>query len=255
MSKQNLKKEIQSLQRTIKRAPRIWKFRGRLIVRDEDWKYGDWSKLPDQYDPLLLMGADPPKDWVRSYLALMDGIRDPNYGWARCLHCAINEAQDRKKEIERGEKYWRENGGEEARRKFYETCGEPKTSEFQRQDSMQEVEWRLYNEAAGAENRTCQTINYYQCPYPDERDALIEDGRSAYILWLHIQWYDRHWNPSTSWTPLRSDGKGYHIGEPAIIDVKSFEDIMKALDDGRIMKIIIEHKRYMKETGAKIWSL
>ena len=30
---------------------------------------------------------------------------------------------------------------------------------------------------------------------------------------------------------------------------------MRAIDDGRLDKIIDEHMRYMKETNRKIWSL
>jgi hypothetical protein len=41
---------------------------------------------------------------------------------------------------------------------------------------------------------------------------------------------------------------------PPIIDVTDYNDIDKAIDDGRLKKIIEEHKRYMKETGAEIWN-
>lgn len=256
MSKQNLKKEIQKLQRTVEKAPRVWRFRGRRVVRGDDWNYGDWSKLPDAYHPLGMWSSSIPKDWFRDYVALLEKIEDPAFGTSRCYHCAIYQAQDLKKEIERGQKYWQENGGgEEAKKKFYEECGEPRASEFRRQDAMREAQWRLYNEAAGAENRTCSVINYFQCPYRDERQTLTEDGYSAHTLWKHIYWYDHHWNLDTSVTPRSSELKWYHFGEPPIIDVKSFEDIIKALEDGRLEKIILEHKRYMKETGAQIWGL
>jgi DNA-binding LytR/AlgR family response regulator len=41
--------------------------------------------------------------------------------------------------------------------------------------------------------------------------------------------------------------KRYHFGEPNITDVTSYDDIFKALNDGRLEKIIEEHKKYMKE--------
>jgi hypothetical protein len=34
-----------------------------------------------------------------------------------------------------------------------------------------------------------------------------------------------------------------------MIDVTSYEDICKAVDDGRLDKIVAEHNRYMKESG------
>ena len=40
-----------------------------------------------------------------------------------------------------------------------------------------------------------------------------------------------------------------------IIDVTNYDDIMRAIDDGRLDKLIDEHTRYMKETGRKIWAL
>jgi hypothetical protein len=47
--------------------------------------------------------------------------------------------------------------------------------------------------------------------------------------------------------------KWYHYGEPQIIDVTSFDDIDKALDDGRFRRIVEEHEKYTKETEATGW--
>jgi hypothetical protein len=41
--------------------------------------------------------------------------------------------------------------------------------------------------------------------------------------------------------------KWYHYGEASIIDVTSFDDIVKAIEDGRFDRIVEEHERYMKE--------
>jgi hypothetical protein len=49
--------------------------------------------------------------------------------------------------------------------------------------------------------------------------------------------------------------KWYHYGEPSIIDVTSYDDALKAREDGRLERIIQEHERYMKETGREIWAL
>jgi hypothetical protein len=49
--------------------------------------------------------------------------------------------------------------------------------------------------------------------------------------------------------------KWYHYNETPIIDVTSYDDILKAIDDGRLNRIIDEHKRYMKETHCEIGNL
>jgi hypothetical protein len=71
----------------------------------------------------------------------------------------------------------------------------------------------------------------------------------------HLQWYDRHWNRHSTFTPSSDEVKWYHWGEPSIIDLTSYQDILKALKDGRLDKIIDEHKKYMKETGCSAWAL
>jgi len=255
MSKQSLKKEIQKLQRTVEKAPRDWKFRRLRVIPADDWKYGDWSKFPDRYHLLAVMCNGTPKDWLTDYFALLEKIKDPEFGRHRCYRCAINQAQEGKKEIDRRRTSWQEQGGEEAKQQFYEKCSEPLASEFQRHDAMRDAEWRFFNEAAGAENRTCDAVNYFKCPYGDEWRTLIKDGYTAHEVLEHIEWYDRHCNGSTSWSPTPSERKWYHFGEPAIIDVQSLEDMLKAMEDGRLQKIIQEHERYMKETGAEIWNL
>lgn len=250
-----IKRETEKLKKTLDSMPRTWKFRGRRIVPAENWKYGDWSKFPDRYHLLAVMGNDVPADWRADYFALLRKIKDPEYAKDRCYHCAVNQAQHCRKELDRHQKYWAENGGEEAKQRFYEQCGEPKKSQFRREDAMLETEWRLYNELAGANNRTCKIINYFHCPYGDEWRDLIEDGYLAYKLWQHVTWYDRHWNPDHTFTSPASERKWYHYGEPAIIDVTNLDDICKALDDGRFDKIVAEHERYMKETGYDIWAI
>jgi hypothetical protein len=42
--------------------------------------------------------------------------------------------------------------------------------------------------------------------------------------------------------------KWYHF-EASIIDVTSYDDVMKALDDGRFERVIAEHEKYTDETG------
>jgi hypothetical protein len=250
-----IRREAHRLKRTIEKQPRIWKFHGRRVVPADEWKWGDWSKLPDSYSILIFCEKSVPPDYRRDYTALMEKLEDPTYAHMICWNCVIHQAQDAKKELDRDVRYWQENGGENAKESWYKEVGEPKASSFRKQDAMQQVEWRIYNELAEANNRTCEVMNFFHCPYGDAWRQLLEDGRDANHLWEHIEWYDNHWNRSTSYTPAASEMKWYHYNEPAIIDVADYDDITRAIDDGRLDKIIAEHLRYMKETERKIWNL
>jgi len=250
-----IKREAHRLKRTIEKQPRIWKFHGRRVVHADEWKWGDWTKLPDSYHILITYGKSVPKDYLRDYAALMQKLEDPTYAHMTCWSCVIQRAQDAKKELDRRNRYWQENGGETAKEKWYEEVGEPQTSSFRKQDAMRQVEWRIYNELAEANNRTCEIMNYFHCPYGDAYRELLQDGYDAHWLWEHIEWYDIHWNRSTSYTPAASDMKWYHYDEPAIIDVANYDDILNAIDDGRLDRIIDEHERYMKETNCGIGNL
>ena len=253
---EEIRREMGRLQRRVEQQPRVWRFRGRRVVRVMEWEYEDWSKFPDAYSIFIMVNPkSAPADWYRDYIALMVKLEDPLYGRMRCSTCAIHEAQRVKEEIERHEKRWRDEGGESARESFYNEVGEMHAREFRKQDAMREVERRVFNELGGAENRTCDIINHFHCPYMEERDRLQEDGYDAYRLWCHVDWYDEHWNRSTTHTPAGSDMKWYHFDEPPIIDVTDFEDLDRAIDDGRLHRIVQEHLRYMKETDREIWAL
>ncbi len=254
MSKEKIRKEIQKLQQTFEKSPRILKFRGRKVVPISDWKYGDWSQIPDMFHEAVIM-SDVPEDWRRDYFALLEKLKQTWEARLLCYDCAIDQAQRLKQEIDRRSQCWEQNGGEEAKQKFYEECGEPKTSEFRRQDAKLHNEWQFYNELAGANNRTCEILNFFKCPYGEEWKSLIENGTVAHNLWEHIEWYEHHWYRSTITSPTPSMLKWFHFDEPRIIDIENFEDIVKALEDGRLERIIEEHERYMKETGTKTWSL
>lgn len=116
-----------------------------------------------------------------------------------------------------------------------------------RRNKMNYVELRLYEEEGGAEGKACKVRNKYRCPYGEEANELLESGRLAKFVWRQIEWYDLHWNPSETFRPAEDDMKWYHYGEPSIVDVTSFEDIIKAVEDGRLKRIIEEWKKYEKE--------
>jgi hypothetical protein len=249
-----IKREAHRLKRTIAKQPRIWKFHGRRVVHVGEWKWGDWTKLPDKYSILIVYGKSVPEDYLRDYAALMEKLEDATYGKMVCWGCVIQRAQDAKKELDRHNRYWQENGGETAKEKWYQEAGEPYTSSFRKDDAMRQVEWRIYNELGEANNRTCEIMNFFRCPYGDGWRQLLQDGNDAHRFWEQITWYDHHWNPSHTSTPSARELKWYHFDEPSIIDVTSYDDIVKAIDDGRLDKIIDEHIRYMKETGREIWA-
>ena len=92
-------------------------------------------------------------------------------------------------------------------------------------------------------------LNFFKCPYGDEYKALLDDGRPASEPLEHLEWYNTHWNRNSTFIPAQDDMKWYHFNEPPIIDVTRYEDICKALDDGRLDKIVAEHKRYLNESG------
>jgi hypothetical protein len=72
-----IKREAHRLKRTIEKQPRIWKFHGRRVVRAAEWKRGDWTKLPDEYNILIVHGKSVPEDYLRDYVALMEKLEDP----------------------------------------------------------------------------------------------------------------------------------------------------------------------------------
>jgi len=251
-----IKREAHRLKRRIEKQPRIRKFHGRRVVGAGQWKWGDWSKLPDRYNILIVYGKSVPEDYLRDYAELLEKLEDPTYArMVCCTSCVIHQAQDAKKELDRHDRYWQDNGGEAAKESWYKEVGETIASNFRKDDAMRQVEWRIYNELAEANNRTCEVMNYFRCPYGDEWRKLLQDGHDASLLWQHIYWYDIHWNPSTTYTPAASEMRWYHYNEPPIIDVKSYDDIIRAIDDGRLDKIITEHLRYVKETSREIWAL
>jgi hypothetical protein len=255
LSKRSIENEIRQLRKKIENSPGIWKFRGRRVIPEQDWKWGDWTKLPGEYIVFLIGNENVPVDWQLAYSALMKKLQDPDYGRARRGYCAINQAQRQRAGIEKRKARWEAEGGEEGRQRFYETCSPQLRSQFLREDGMREAELRVYSELAGAANRTCTITNYFNCPYGEEWKQLLSDGHAANKLWEHVEWYDRHWNRGHSFRHTESERKWYHYGEPPIIDVSNFEDIRKALDDGRLDKIATEHERYMKETGCESWNI
>jgi hypothetical protein len=166
--------------------------------------------------------------------------------------CVVPDAMSLRKEIEESEQRRREN---EERMKSAEPSWTTKDMheyytrpDVVRSDKMMRVKLRLYEEESGARGKSCVVKNKYRCPYGEGSEQLIEVGRLAKFMCREIEWYDHHWNPSPTYRPSVQDMKWYHYGEPGIIDVTSYDDVVKAIEDGRLEKIIKEHKKYMEET-------
>jgi hypothetical protein len=244
MSKRSIQREIEGVRKRIEKMPRIWKFRGRRVVPAEKWKLEDWTTFPDEYH-IGFEWLKPPADYWKDYEALLRKLEDPTLGQILCYQCAINNAQQVGETIERFG--WDHRGGEKAREEFYKTCPPSHVIEYRREDAMRQTQFRLYNEAAGANKRTCNVLNYFKCPYGEERDQLTDDGYQAEKLWEVVEWYNKHWNPCHYSIPAEWEKKWYHRSEPSIIDVTNLDDILKATEDGRLKKITEEYERYNKE--------
>jgi len=173
------------------------------------------------------------------------------FGKLACWHCAVPDAASLREYIKRIEEDIRKNEEEMKKnepswiaREMYEYYKRPNVF---RENKMKYVELRLYEDLGMAEGKSCDVKNKYKCPYEEQANELIENGRVAKFVWRVIWWYDFHWNPSETFRPSADEMKWYHYGEPSIIDVTSYEDVLKAIEDGRLKKIIEERKRYEKE--------
>ena len=168
-----------------------------------------------------------------------------------CWNCVVTDASRLREEIKRLEEDVKKNEDEMKTkepsymtRRMYEFNRRP---DVVRRDKMTYVELRLYEELGLAEGKGCEVKNKYKCPYGEESKELIEWGSLARFIWRQIQWYDTHWNPSQGFQPAASEMKWYHYGEPSVIDVTSYDDVLNAATDGRLEKVIEERKKYEQE--------
>lgn len=173
------------------------------------------------------------------------------FGKMACWYCVVQDAVRLREYIRRIEeaikKYEEEMKTENPSwlaKEMYEHYRKPNVV---RENKMNYVELRIYEDLGMAEGKSCDVRNKYKCPYGEQANELIESGQVAKFVWNIVWWYDNHWNPSESYQPPADDMKWYHYGEPSIIDVTSYEDVLKAVEDGRLKRIIEERKRYEEE--------
>jgi len=112
---------------------------------------------------------------------------------------------------------------------------------------MLQVSLRFFEEHGRAKGESCTVKNWSKSPYGEESGLLLHDGRLASAIWRLVEWYNDHWNRSLISTPSGESAKWYHYDEPGIIAGRIYDDIIKAIEDGRMKKIAEEHRRYEKE--------
>lgn len=173
------------------------------------------------------------------------------FGKLACWPCVVPDTADLKELIRRCEEAIQKNEEEMKRdnpseivKEMYEYYRRPNVVKRNR---MMYVQLRLYENLGLAEGKTCKERNKYKCPYGKHSKELIENGMLVRFIWKLIEWYDYHWNPNDTYKPSADDMKWYHYDEPSIIDVTSYEDVLKAIEDGRLKKIFEEYKKYEKE--------
>jgi len=247
VSVEGLRKRVKRLRKKLgvsKGLIKMW--RGKRVVALEgwnEWKPGAFKVFPDSFIPIA---GDAPDEWVNDWVDLLTELKDPGLGNHRCFDCVIRKASELRVEVEERRRLRDEN------RDFYEReLSSEKSREFERQDRLKVTEYRLYNDVGGEEGRVCpldeEKRDFFKCPFGDEAEALVEDGRAVQALWRHLKWYDyRHWQLSTRVTAG---------DETPLVDPADYNDILKAIDDGRFEKVIEEHEAYMKETNNPIWAL
>lgn len=119
-----------------------------------------------------------------------------------------------------------------------------------RRDKMQIVQLRFYREIGLAGDKTCSVENRFKCPYGEGSNRLVQDGAVAHDVWRVVEWYDEHWNGCSHHVPASSDSKWYHYGEPGVIDVTDYEDVLKSIEDGRLEKVVKEREAFNEATAA-----
>lgn len=255
MSVEGLRKRVERLKKKlgVSEGPiKVW--RGRRVVAFEgwnEWKPGAFKAFPDSFMPIF---GEPPEGWMRDWFDLLVKLKDHGLGRWRCFDCVIRRASELRVEVEKRCRFREEN------KDFYERELSPeKRREFERQDRLKVTEYRLYNDLGGVKGRVCpldeEKRDFFNCPFGEEAESLVEYGRLVKAFWKHLEWYnDHHWRSST-FTPAEDELKWYHYDETPIVDPADYDDVLRAVDDGRFGKVVEEHEAYMKETKSPSWAL
>jgi hypothetical protein len=173
------------------------------------------------------------------------------YGRMFCGHCSVPAAThlreyiakleelaawiEKQKSMEPNDSYWM---------KLYDS---PFSAETSKSAEMARVQLRFLEVDGAAEGKACAVRNKYLCPYGKKSRELVKRGDMVRYLWLLIEFYDRHWNNLKGYkTPLR-EAKSCQVGDSSLLEVTSRDDILKALEDGRMDKIVEEFRKHNKK--------
>jgi len=177
------------------------------------------------------------------------------FGRQACWDCLVPEAMELRKQIAAGEQRRKEN--EEAMNSGEPSWMTKRMHEFYdlpdvvRSCRMRLVELRFCDEIGLAAGKNCEVRHRYECPYGEESEQLVRSGGRGRIAWRLVEWYDSHWNGTHTVIPAACEMKWYHFDEPSVIDVTSYEDVLKATEDGRLQSVLEEFKKHEKETGSR----
>jgi len=116
------------------------------------------------------------------------------------------------------------------------------------EENMKRVELGFLEHEAGAEEKTCEVSNKSLCPYGARSLELIKYGHLVEALWKIVEYYDEHWHGNDPHRSTSSYARWYHAAEEDFLDVTSREDILSALEDGRIERIADERRKYEEAT-------
>ena len=174
------------------------------------------------------------------------------YGRVACWGCAVPGAMHLReylRKLEESNARLVEDLRREPNDRFYLSLYEHRFSaECTRLDKMAGVELEFKEVEGLAEGKVCDVRNKYLCPYGAQSEELIKAGHLVESLWKLVRFYDTYWNEHSGCRPTPREAEWYHLGEAGIIDVTSREDILKALEDGRMEKIAEEFKRHEEAT-------
>ncbi len=157
---------------------------------------------------------------------------------AMYLRWYVQKLEETNREIEESA---RANPHDDCNRRLWEFRSSP---EERRSGKMADVKLEFFEKEGVSLGKTCEVRNKYLCPYGAGSRRLIRKGGVVELLWSFIEYYDDHWNRKKNSFVPRGEDKWFHFDEVGFLDVTSREDILKAMDDGRMRKIWAEFDEY-----------
>jgi hypothetical protein len=174
------------------------------------------------------------------------------YGRLLCLDCEVPEAvylrkylRDLEKSNIEVAKDYKSNPGDTFYSSIYENRLSPQAI---RDEKMKRVELEFLELYGGTEGKTCEERNKCLCPYGAKSLELLELGHRVKMLWEIVEYYHRYWHSSNFSSSSKNGYEWYHTDEEGFLDVTSREDLLKAVEDGRIERIAEERRKHDEAT-------